>query len=119
MIQSELAGLAYDSLQQVFRKPDIRMAMEQTPLELQEHPTIFTVIDPAAGGPQSDYAVVSIVRHRGNITVIKQFATTLAPESQNELTEYSPYKKIPALLHFLGLERIVSALRVSVHVQTA
>ena len=69
LIQSELAGLAFDSLQQVFRKPDIRMAMDLTPLELPQHPTVFIVIDPAAGGPQSDYAVVSIVRHRGNITV--------------------------------------------------
>ena len=70
LIQSELAGLAFDSLQQVFRKPDIRLAMDLKPLDLPQYPTIFIVIDPAAGGPQSDYAIVSIARHRGNITVI-------------------------------------------------
>jgi hypothetical protein len=69
LIQSELAGLAFDSLQQVFRKSDIAIAMALTQLPMPDHPYVFTVIDPAAGGPQSDYAVVSIVRERGNVTV--------------------------------------------------
>jgi len=69
LIQSELAGLAFDSLQQVFRKKDIAIAMSLTPLTFPDNPTVFIVIDPAAGGPQSDYAIVSIVRHRGSITV--------------------------------------------------
>jgi hypothetical protein len=69
LIQSELAGLAFDSLQQVFRKSDIEIAMALRPLEMPDNPTIFVVIDPAAGGPQSDYAIVSIMRDRGNITV--------------------------------------------------
>jgi hypothetical protein len=69
LIQSELAGLAFDSLQQVFRKSDIAIAMALEPLRLQNNPTVFIVIDPAAGGPQSDYAIVSITRHRGSVTV--------------------------------------------------
>ena len=69
LIQSELAGLAFDSLQQVFRKSDIAIAMALTPLPMPDHPYVFIVIDPAAGGPQSDYAIVSIVRERGNVTV--------------------------------------------------
>ena len=69
LIQSELAGLAFDSLQQVFRKPDIAIAMSLPPMPLHSNPIVFVVIDPAAGGPQSDYAVVSIVRSRGCITV--------------------------------------------------
>ena len=69
LIQSELAGLAFDSLQQVFRKSDIAIAMALKPLPLPDNPFVFIVIDPAAGGPQSDYAVVSIVRERGNVTV--------------------------------------------------
>ena len=69
LIQSELAGLAFDSLQQVFRKPDIAIAMSLKPLPSPENPVVFVVIDPAAGGPQSDYAVVSIVRSRGCVTV--------------------------------------------------
>jgi hypothetical protein len=69
LIQSELAGLAFDSLQQVFRKSDVAIAMSLPPLSSPDTPTVFVVIDPAAGGPQSDYAIVSIIRHRGSITV--------------------------------------------------
>jgi hypothetical protein len=69
LIQSELAGLAFDSLQQVFRKSDIAIAMALEPLAHDCNPTVFIVIDPAAGGPQSDYALVSIIRHRGSVTV--------------------------------------------------
>lgn len=69
LIQSELAGLAFDSLQQVFRKSDIAIAMALQPLPMPDNPFVFVVIDPAAGGPQSDYAVVSIVRDRGSVTV--------------------------------------------------
>ena len=75
LIQSELAGLAFDSLQQVFRKADVVIAMSLSPLICTENPTVFVVIDPAAGGPQSDYAIVSIIRHRGSITVSKSFAS--------------------------------------------
>ncbi len=40
-----------------------------TPLPLIQDQTIWLVIDPAAGGPGSDYAVVSLVRQRGTVTV--------------------------------------------------
>jgi hypothetical protein len=69
LIQSELAGLAFDSLQQVFRKSDIELAFSIAPLPVEYRSTVWVVIDPAAGGPQSDYAVVSIVRTRGTVTV--------------------------------------------------
>lgn len=85
LIQSELAGLAFDSLQQVFRKCDIRMAMDLEPLPLPQYPTIFTVIDPAAGGPQSDYAIVSITRNRGNITVSYAIAHSSCALATKEL----------------------------------
>jgi len=75
LIQSELAGLAFDSLQQVFRKADVVIAMSLSPLICTENPTVFVVIDPAAVGPQSDYATVSIIRRRGSITVSKSFAS--------------------------------------------
>lgn len=71
LIQSELAGLAFDSLQQIFRKIDISNMFEQTsmPIELQQ--TVFIVVDPAAGGPSSDYAIVSICRCRGVAQVMR------------------------------------------------
>ena len=70
LIQSELAGLAFDSLEQVFRKSDIRIALEIEPLPIVNDTTVFIIIDPAAGGPQSDYALVSMTRGRGNVTVM-------------------------------------------------
>jgi len=69
LIQSELAGLAFDSLQQVFRKQDILMMFETDPLPLMIGQPIWIVIDPAAGGPQSDYAVVSMCRVKGCVVV--------------------------------------------------
>lgn len=69
LIKSELAGLAFDSLQQVFRKIDIDAMFSATPLELAKDQDVFVIIDPAAGGPSSDYAVVSLVRQRGIVTV--------------------------------------------------
>ena len=77
LIQSELAGLAFDSLQQVFRKPDIAKMFETPPLPLELHQPVWLVIDPAGGGPQSDYAMVSICRSRGCVTV-SPYATTYA-----------------------------------------
>lgn len=46
LIQSELAGLAFDSLQQVFRKADIKIAMTIDPLPLVDHQMVWVVIDP-------------------------------------------------------------------------
>jgi hypothetical protein len=69
LIKSELAGLAFDSLQQIFRKGDIQHAFATDPLPFVQDQTVWLVIDPAAGGPGSDYAMVSIVRQRGTVTV--------------------------------------------------
>ncbi|EKX32203.1 hypothetical protein GUITHDRAFT_121626 [Guillardia theta CCMP2712] len=69
LIQSELAGLAFDSLQQAFRVKDIEAMLSQQAPPFVSNQNIYLVVDPAAGGPQSDYAVVSIVRHKGLITV--------------------------------------------------
>lgn len=69
LIQSELAGLAFDSLQQVFRKCDVEIIFTIEPIIPTINTTIWLVIDPAAGGPQSDYAIVSMCRARGTVTV--------------------------------------------------
>ena len=44
--RSELAGLAFDSLQQVFRKGDIKIAVSLQPLPFIDHQTVFLTIDP-------------------------------------------------------------------------
>ena len=70
LIESELSGLAFDSLQQVFKPEHIDMMFQQPmpPAIINEDVHVF--IDPAAGGPYSDYAIVSVTRQKGLITVI-------------------------------------------------
>ncbi|KAJ1469369.1 hypothetical protein T484DRAFT_1852065 [Baffinella frigidus] len=70
LIQSELAGLAFDAAQSVFRPADIETMFTQDPYMNKVSEEIFIVIDPAAGGPQSDYAFVSFTRFRGQVRVV-------------------------------------------------
>jgi hypothetical protein len=70
LIESELSGLAFDSLQQCFRPGDIDAMFEIEALIPPLNNEIIIVIDPAAGGPQSDFALLSMQRHRGNITIV-------------------------------------------------
>jgi len=69
LIESELSGLAFDSLQQVFRTVDLDIMFSQPAPVIPLNDTIHVFIDPAAGGPGSDYAVLSVVREKGLITV--------------------------------------------------
>lgn len=69
LIQSELSGLAFDSLQCVFRPADIEVMFGQEPPDAVLNGDIYLFIDPAAGGPQSDYAILSFQRHKGLVTV--------------------------------------------------
>ena len=70
LIEAELSGLAFDSLQQVFRPEHIDVMFQQPmpPAIINEDVHVF--IDPAAGGPYSDYAIVSVTRQKGMITVV-------------------------------------------------
>jgi hypothetical protein len=70
LIQSELSGLAFDSLQTVFRPMDIQIMFDQEPPVAELNKDVYIFIDPAAGGPQSDYAMISFQRQKGLITVI-------------------------------------------------
>jgi hypothetical protein len=77
LIQSELSGLAFDSLQQCFRAVDIEAMMSaEPPLPLVWSQPLFLVIDPAAGGPRSDFALVSFFRLRGQLVVRRATTTT-------------------------------------------
>lgn len=73
LIVSELSGLAFDSLQQAFRPGDLDIMFSQPTPPSRFSEAIYIAIDPAAGGPQSDYALVSITRHKGIITVTRVF----------------------------------------------
>ncbi len=70
LIESELSGLAFDSLQQCFRTDDISALLTQDPMPPLLNDDIYIVIDPAAGGPGSDYALVAFQRSRGNVTIV-------------------------------------------------
>jgi len=69
LIQSELTGMAFDSLQCVFRPADIEVMFTQEPPEPVLNADIYLFIDLAAGGPQSDYAILSFQRIKGLVTV--------------------------------------------------
>ncbi len=69
LIQSELAGLAFDALQQCFRPGDIDAIMSSEPPPFVWAQKLYMVIDPAAGGPQSDFAFVTFYRHKGLFVV--------------------------------------------------
>lgn len=69
LIQSELAGLAFDSLQQAFRPEDIERCLQPCKFTPEMDEMIYISIDPAAGGPQSDYCVVTFTVRRGVVTV--------------------------------------------------
>jgi len=60
-------------LQQCFRTADIDAVMDSVPAPFVWKQQIFIVIDPAAGGPQSDFAIVSFYRYKGVVTVSFQF----------------------------------------------
>ena len=69
LIQSELSGLAFDALQQCFRTEDIDAVMTMKPPDIEWKQRLFMIIDPAAGGPQSDFAIVTLTRNKGMVTV--------------------------------------------------
>lgn len=69
LIESELSGLAFDSNQQIFKTTHIEIMFNQPPPPTILNEAVYTFIDPAAGGPQSDYAVLSVTRHKGLLTV--------------------------------------------------
>lgn len=69
LIQSELSGMAFDSLQCVFRPADIEIMFNQEAPAPTLNADIYIFVDPAAGGPQSDYAILSFQRQKGLVTV--------------------------------------------------
>ena len=83
LIESELSGLAFDSLQQVFKSVDMEIMFSQTPPPWITNDVIHLFIDPAAEGPGSDYAILSVSRQKGLITVKPPVQPpAFAPESR-------------------------------------
>jgi hypothetical protein len=62
-------GLAFDALQQCFRTSDIDALLAMKPPQLEWKQPVYIIIDPAAGGPRSDFALISLIRLKGMATV--------------------------------------------------
>ncbi len=84
LIESELSGLAFDSNQQLFKTAHIEIMFSQTPPSPILNEAIYMFIDPAAGGPQSDYAVVSVTRQKGMLTVSRLAAQVAVAHAVEE-----------------------------------
>lgn len=50
LLQSEMQGLAFDSLETVFRDVDVKQMLDLEPLPTPTNTTVFIVVDPA-GAP--------------------------------------------------------------------
>ena len=69
LIQSELAGLSFDSTQELFRATHLDHMFSMVGPTPPINTEICVFVDPAAGGPSSDYAILSVNRHQGVIMV--------------------------------------------------
>jgi hypothetical protein len=72
LIVSELSGLAFDATHQIFKTEYLDTMFSQVPPMHPVNDDLHVFIDPAAGGPFSDYCVLSVNRHKGMITVRKK-----------------------------------------------
>jgi len=88
LIESELSGLAFDSLQQCYRAADIETMFTQDPPPLLLHEDIYICVDPAGGGPQSDFSFISFQRTKGQILIVGlDSISTKEPTRQYTLLE--------------------------------
>ena len=69
LIQSELAGLCFDATQELFSATHLDTMFNMIGPLPSINADIFVVVDPSAGGPGSDYAILSVTRHQGVIMV--------------------------------------------------
>jgi hypothetical protein len=116
LIESELSGLAFDSNQQIFKTAHIETMFNQPPPPAILNEAVYTFIDPAAGGPQSDYAVLSVTRHKGLLTVSQQNKTRmLAAQVRLPQRVHKRLVRHPAVLdpprHQLLAQGVVEPLR--------
>lgn len=71
LINSEMSGVAFSSVDQAFRQCDLkRMFSNCPPIELPVNPQLMVCIDPCAGGQFSDFALVSLVYENGIFQVL-------------------------------------------------
>ncbi len=86
LIESELSGLAFDSNQQLFKSAHLDIMFSQEPPAPVLNEAVYLFIDPAGGGPQSDYAVLSVTRQKGMLTVSRLASYTNRPAGASPRT---------------------------------
>jgi len=60
LINSEMGGVAFSSVDQCFKQEYLKLMFgREISVEIAFGTTFFTCVDPAAGGENSDFAVVS------------------------------------------------------------
>ena len=110
LIESELSGLAFDSLQQCYRPADIEHMFKQEPPPPELHQEIFICVDPAGGGPQSDFSFISFQRVKGQVILVGMDSiSTKEPSRQYALLENH--------IHELRKNLYRSSSRVTVYVE--
>ena len=66
LINSEMGGVAFNSVDQCFKQTLLKQMFEETiPLHIDFNTQFFVTIDPAAGGEHSDFAMVSFTCNHG------------------------------------------------------
>ena len=87
-------GVAFDSLQQCFRATDIDAVMTMRAPKIEWKQAVYIIVDPAAGGPQSDFALISITRFKGVVTVRHDaMYATLTDRSNSSIVTTSSTRK--------------------------
>jgi len=71
LINSEMGGVAFNSVDQCFKQSLLKQMFNETiPLNIEFNTRFFVTVDPAAGGEHSDFAMVSFTYCHGIFKVI-------------------------------------------------
>ena len=92
LINSEMGGVAFNSVDQCFKQSLLKQMFNETiPLNIEFNTRFFVTVDPAAGGEHSDFAMVSFTYCHGIFKVIscackrgKDDSTPLPPSRVGE-----------------------------------
>ena len=94
LIQSELAGLSFDSTQELFSASHLDLMFSMVGPLPPINCEISVFVDPAAGGPSSDYAILSVTRHQGVIMVSFRVGHALTKKATIDKCEQLPESRI-------------------------
>ena len=98
LIQSELAGLCFDATQELFSSTHLDTMFNMIGMLPPINCNIAVIVDPACGGPGSDYAILSVTRHQGVIMVSDRCTASETPTDVYEaVSDARGEKEAPSL----------------------